>query len=421
MRHRTGLDADAGPDGSPEEHDGQDFPKNRSCGRLSLAVRLSIVFVFVVGCVYHIARVKKLRKGWRIDSQPKFYVYSGNGWIDWMSMRCNGSSLNEVVDPWVGKIPFKHTDDYWFVKAALAHPGRVSNPEDADLFVVPAMLNFALEQMLWRKEQCCVGDICNADLIIHTEMMLAQSPWFKRHGGKDHVIVCSHWACARTGISKHNLDPFKNIQACNTVAFEENSMRGDRCRIATTLVGRGCQDAPSEYGGSATIDRNATVVMVASMHAERSKFQQRRDICKWAEHASHVIGSFTISRCGPGPQCPAVAQARFGFHVRGDTLGSNRLIDYILSGTVPIFTDERQYDILPPFVPWRNMSFLIDASDEDEFVDAIGGIMQRYDAAKAVLDANAASAALGDAGPFREVHAVVRALFSAAQTKVGGS
>jgi hypothetical protein len=42
-----------------------------------------------------------------------------------------------------------------------------------------------------------------------------------------------------------------------------------------------------------------------------------------------------------------------GFMSRGDTWGSNRLVDAIISCTVPIFTAEEQYKILPSFYQWR--------------------------------------------------------------------
>jgi len=313
----------------------------------------------------------------RTATGVKFYLYSD---LDWMSMTCNdGVLVDELVKPQRDGFPFKHTDDYWFLKAALHHPWRVSDPEEADLFVVPALLNFPMEQISFSRRQCCVGDLCNAELFRYTDTMLAQSPWFKRYGGKDHVAVCSHYGCPG------QLALWRNIQACNTISFEENSMRGDRCRIATTYVGRACVGAPSEHGNSTAIARQDTFVMVASMHPERPSFRQRGEFCEWAKSASRV-GPYNVSQCGPGPQCPAVAQAQFGFHIRGDTLGSNRLMDYILSGTVPVFTDERQYDILLPFVPWRNLSVLINARDKDEFLDAVGRVVPQYETVKATLD-----------------------------------
>ena len=45
-----------------------------------------------------------------------------------------------------------------------------------------------------------------------------------------------------------------------------------------------------------------------------------------------------------------------GLHLAGDTAGTNRLIDILLSDTVPVITADRQYDILPPFFPWKQMS-----------------------------------------------------------------
>ena len=52
----------------------------------------------------------------------------------------------------------------------------------------------------------------------------------------------------------------------------------------------------------------------------------RRNVCKWAS------GRYSMDICGEGSQCPALGQARLGFHVRGDSISANRLFDTLLSG-----------------------------------------------------------------------------------------
>jgi len=66
-----------------------------------------------------------------------------------------------------------------------------------------------------------------------------------------------------------------------------------------------------------------------------------------------------------------LAQSRFGFHVRGDTFGANRLFDTILSGTVPIFTFKEQYDILPQWVDWKGLSYFVSITTEDAFTESL--------------------------------------------------
>jgi len=89
-----------------------------------------------------------------------------------------------------------------------------------------------------------------------------------------------------------------------------------------------------------------------------------------------------MSQCGSGLQCPALAQAKYGFHTRGDTFGSNRLLDTILSGTVPVFTKEEQYDILPSWIDWRKLSVLLPMTDdktEIQFLTELDEILRDED------------------------------------------
>jgi len=63
--------------------------------------------------------------------------------------------------------------------------------------------------------------------------------------------------------------------------------------------------------------------------------------------------------------CPTLPMAKYGFHIRGDTWGANRLMDILLSRTVPIFTAEEQYAILPDFVPWRDLGYFLPIPHRD--------------------------------------------------------
>jgi hypothetical protein len=75
------------------------------------------------------------------------------------------------------------------------------------------------------------------------------------------------------------------------------------------------------------------------------------------QQSRNDVTAYSMSLCGAGQQCPALANARLGFHVRGDTYGSNRLIDTLLSGTVPIFTFDEQYNVVPDWINWKLLSY----------------------------------------------------------------
>eukprot|EP00747_Dinoflagellata_sp_TGD_P067266 gnl/TRDRNA2_/TRDRNA2_155192_c0_seq3.p1 gnl/TRDRNA2_/TRDRNA2_155192_c0~~gnl/TRDRNA2_/TRDRNA2_155192_c0_seq3.p1 ORF type:complete len:416 (-),score=29.86 gnl/TRDRNA2_/TRDRNA2_155192_c0_seq3:78-1325(-) len=293
-----------------------------------------------------------------------FYVYDE---LDWMSTTCSNGKVRKGV--FQAGIPVKHTEDLWFMKAALNHTLRTRDPQQAELFVVPVLLNTAAE-VVWRhKLKCCVDGLCNLDFFKYTNDMLGKSPWFQRNAGRDHVVVCSHYRCG-------GFFTYDNLRMCNSISHDENSIRGGRCRIASTRVGNRCDHKPKQF----------MFGMIASMHREKQTFHTRSDICRWMANSTEIDPTFNVSICGEGKQCPALAQSRFGFHVRGDEWGSGRLVDTILSGTVPMFTNPEQYKILPPYVPWKKISALINVDDKDTFRSSLKESVPHYDALKNAVD-----------------------------------
>jgi Exostosin family len=112
--------------------------------------------------------------------------------------------------------------------------------------------------------------------------------------------------------------------------------------------------------------------MVASLRSRDPRFESRRDICRWVKESTN----YSMPICGAGQQCPALAEARFGFHVRGDTYGANRLIDTLLSGTVPIFTHQKQFDLMPEWIDWSQLSYFADVTDKTTFLSSLHTILE---------------------------------------------
>ena len=52
------------------------------------------------------------------------------------------------------------------------------------------------------------------------DWQLAKSPWFKRSGGQDHVIVMSHWLHA----FRWNEEIPRNLKRCSAIAFEDKNV-----------------------------------------------------------------------------------------------------------------------------------------------------------------------------------------------------
>jgi hypothetical protein len=334
-----------------------------------------------------------------------FYVYDNDLlWINKTSFGGidndnNNSNNKEELQEWLEtKGAYKHSDDYWFAQAALhQHPQRTWNPDEAKLFVVPLLLNtFMARLQLYKTSSTpfcittsnAVGSsvLCEKRRILrHMNQVLQESTWFQRHDGRDHVVVASHYQADYFMLSQF----MPQVLKCNLMTFEGSrqlQQENHRIVLPSMYVGRACP-----------LQSNKTddVVMVGSLTGPSLiHFKRRREMCQWllsSRQQEHHAGTnatlssststtrqpIRMSTCGEGPQCPALAQARFGLHVRGDTFGANRLLDTLLSGSVPIFTWSQQYDILPDWIDWKRLSSFADISSGNatSFVSAIQTIL----------------------------------------------
>jgi hypothetical protein len=115
--------------------------------------------------------------------------------------------------------------------------------------------------------------------------------------------------------------------------------------------------------------------MVATLKPKDDRFKSRQDICDWMRGTDRAKANYSMPVCGPGPQCPTLSNSRYGFHVRGDSYGANRLSDTILSGTVPIFTMKQQYKTVPKWFDWDKISYFADVTNKTSFLASLDSIM----------------------------------------------
>jgi hypothetical protein len=317
-----------------------------------------------------------------LELRVPFYIYE-NPELNWQNATLDGKPYTPPEPSSVGA-EGKHSDDYFLLQAALTHPMRTRDPERAQLFFVPTLLNSALQLVAqWKhrrgKRFCtngrrnCFKKSDQLKLFTMVNQSLTDSPWFQRSGGKDHIIVASHWHSRVLG------PEVGAIHMCNSLIFENEvpttATPYDRVRLPGLYVGKACPKAPKKAHDFA---------MIASLKHDdpdarqvtKDRFQSRKDICDWLRSNPNKR-NFTVGVCGRGKQCPSLANARYGFHVRGDTWGSNRLMDTLMSYTIPLFTNEEQYKILPSFYPWKDVSYLVNVTNKRSFLASIDDILSR--------------------------------------------
>jgi Exostosin family len=293
----------------------------------------------------------------------------------------------------------KHSDDYWFAKAALQHPQRTLDPSHAKIFVVPGLFNTLIDLVMnydqrksYRAKLCHLNK-CGLELLQHANDVLGQSKWFQRHAGNDHFLVASHYRSDWF----HTSDNAPNLYHCHVIGMEDRQSNAhDRLHFPSTYVGQACPRVASMQ------EKRHDFAFVGDILTPSPMFEHRRKLCKWmmmmnainqtnssnttdienipiTNNANAML--FTMPFCGAGPQCPTLAEALYGFHVRGDTNGANRLVDTILSGTVPIFTTARQYQVLPEWIDWRLLSVHINIrrASKDLFLSNVAKLVAVHD------------------------------------------
>jgi hypothetical protein len=291
-----------------------------------------------------------------------FYVYPEIWMID--DATYANVSIHEAIRTHkvFGSLP-KHDDDYHFAVSSLHHPMRVTDPKKAKLFVVPIPFNMIAMATIYAKNHAgvCWKGMCNEQLLVYINEFLGSSSWFQRNQGADHIATLPyfHWDDPLLNVTQ-----FRNIMNCHVVSFGDDPIPNhkDRLDMPSMYVGQGCKVQTKKI---------YDVALIATIK-KGIKFRPRRDICDWMAPRPFNI---SMPVCGKGSQCPALAESRFGFHVRGDSASSSRLFDTLLSGTVPIFTQDKQYWGVPDWIDWDKLSYYANAKNQTEFMQSMQRIM----------------------------------------------
>jgi hypothetical protein len=215
--------------------------------------------------------------------------------------------------------------------------------------------------------QVCWNSRCGRELVEYIDTTLGESKYFQRSNGRDHFIPMSFFMFYRVRGKRHYLP---NLKKLNEMSFEiEKNNNPDRLSFPSLYMGQPCDQVKN---------KTRDLAFIATLESGRAKsnnninFRSRRMICDLLHGPNKAElpstkKNYTMPVCGKGAQCPALAEARFGFHLGGDSPGANRLIDTLLSGTVPIFTLESQRAVLPHWFDWDELSYFANASAPEEY------------------------------------------------------
>jgi Exostosin family len=329
----------------------------------------------------------------------------------------------------IHELKAKHADDIYLMAAAVHHPMRTLDPGRAKLFVIPTPFNMLIDtldgkngenvKLCWELHYTQNNNnnetnnnikntngttppqspppLCNFEWAKHVDTELSLSPWYRRHKGLDHIAIMSHWrwlfSRANTRFGGLKWKP-QRIHKCQLIDFEGKlgkllQRKKHRLAFPSYYVGKKCPVVAPE-------PRKYDFSMVATLNpiGRATVFQDRINVCDWIRANNHDIhnktknkktstnetlstsssssassfGVLKMNVCGLGTQCPTMTDARFVIHAKGDTDGSNRLMDGLLTHTIPIFTRTSQYDVLPHWIDWKALSYFANISDRTTFI-----------------------------------------------------
>lgn len=320
---------------------------------------------------------KEILRNTTLLNYTKIYVTQKYTWNDKYGMNGTINKDDELTfEDYVETN--KHTrdsGDIHFIRSALQHPMRTLNPEEAKVFIVPSLITYHLEKIMYTRSPA-LQDNALRDLS-KMNGFLGDLKWFRRHQGRDHVAPISYFIAKTRQIQRS----MTNIAKCNLIQFyagEYDAIHNDEYknqeRIMYPMIYNGVPCSNIEQEQQKKI---ADITFIGSLyrysgHGFNKRFQFRRDGCAWIRKYSN----FTMNVCGYGKKCPHLSQALLGLHFRGDTLSANRLFDTILSGTVPVFTMHELYNSVPNWYDWDKISFFANVRNQTEFMRDLHEIMQ---------------------------------------------
>jgi hypothetical protein len=262
-----------------------------------------------------------------------------------------------------------HHFDYYFIITALSHPMRTKNISEAKVFIVPTLISDSLITKIYRKE---IFDKRFHQRLLNLNLALGASKWFQKSNGKDHISIITAFSAenifnCRTPKQKDRsfckLNYTRNIASCNMIQWYEGGgsnkkyihhmLESNRFALPSMYVSKGCN-----------IEANKTddLTFIGELHHKNKRcstcnfrLRFRREGAKWVKQSKWKYSVF-----GHGEKCPSLSQALVGMHFPGDSPSASRLVETILSGTVPVFTTREQYEAIPNWIDWSQISFFAD-------------------------------------------------------------
>ena len=316
-----------------------------------------------------------------------FFLYSGGG-FDAFTKNCNRIHWSKGVEVnWLSRLE--------------RHPWRVTDPEEATVFVVPALFSLGIvdtNQLPYEGSTTFNRTLlyCRKTLYDMGDELLAAlkgSKYYKRSGGKDHVMVVSYFKAQVFIAQAHHA--WRDTVATMTIAthvINNNYLHVPKAIGVPCRVSVGHQTGPShqfELSPPTQIDRTLFFLGQAAgagfYHARAMALQDKVFdgvgennylVASECGHGENQKGADTFPVCGSpdadklssptigcciqkpmayGEYLHMLKHSNFSLNIKGGDPGSSRTFDAIAVGTPQIIVSDGfiwTYAPFPCTVPW---------------------------------------------------------------------
>lgn len=262
----------------------------------------------------------------------KFYMYNDPEFNFFDAVECykrnhNGTDIwsDERMDT------VQDTGELWLFRALSQHPNRTLDPEEADLFYVPAFLATS-----YRMKHSC--GFSHYERMLDITDALTRMPYWDRHQGADHLFSCGWWRCGDA------LRPLRNLLRVHEASILSIMERvkwwtGWRCpeRLVTHPYVAN-HEVTKKFTNTPFSERSTSFFFVgcSRWRAVRSNINVLKILDGTYIYIKHNCKKFTV---GADAYAEMIMDSRFCLIPRGDTYTSRRLFDAVAAGCIPIIQD----------------------------------------------------------------------------------
>ncbi|CAM9890366.1 unnamed protein product [Scytosiphon promiscuus] len=269
------------------------------------------------------------------------YVYDGIPELDHSDLVECYREKNGGVAPWQDEQADMAQDmgEIWLHRALLAHPWRVLDPEEADVFFVPIYPVLSMKLALAGQVPC--GGLAHYDrMTIAVDYLVRSSLFFNRFGGADHVVVCAWWNCRMTLNPTHRMLLRRTVVGINERNYGWTWWGCGNSRTLTVPYTASSVLTTSDMiGGLPASDRDIPFFFVGTARGRPER--QNLDAVMGISNTSIILlgGDGHDWGMNSTEYAAHMSRSRFCFCPRGDTPSSRRLFDAIAAGCIPIVTE----------------------------------------------------------------------------------